>query len=173
MDDPLAFFITFSCHGTWLHGDAPGSVDRNHNRPGDPLLPPQCARVQANRERMDQPEYRLDAPRRRLVLHAVREVCAYRSWRLLAVHVRMTHVHAVVHADAAPERVMNDFKAYASRALNQAGVDAPDCKRWTRHGSTRYLWTQEEVDARIEYTLNGQGDPMERYPEPRPSEPRP
>ncbi len=34
MDLPLAYFITFHCYGTWLQGDAPGSVDRSHNQPG-------------------------------------------------------------------------------------------------------------------------------------------
>jgi hypothetical protein len=40
MDTPLAYFITFTCHGTWLHGDERGSVDRGHNAPGTPFLPP-------------------------------------------------------------------------------------------------------------------------------------
>jgi hypothetical protein len=28
-DYPLAYFITFRTHGTWLHGDQRGSVDRH------------------------------------------------------------------------------------------------------------------------------------------------
>lgn len=28
-DQPLAYFITFRTHGTWLHGDQRGSVDRH------------------------------------------------------------------------------------------------------------------------------------------------
>ena len=28
MSDPLAYFITFTCYGNWLHGDERGSVDR-------------------------------------------------------------------------------------------------------------------------------------------------
>jgi hypothetical protein len=31
-DQPLAFFITFTTYGAWLHGQAPGSVDREHNQ---------------------------------------------------------------------------------------------------------------------------------------------
>ena len=55
---------------------------------------------------------------------------------------------------------MNDFKAYASRKLNQAGLDKPDRKRWTRHGSTRYLWKPEQVQAAVDYVIHGQGSPM-------------
>ncbi len=36
---PLAYFITFRCYGTWLHGDRRGSVDRFHNIYGTPRLP--------------------------------------------------------------------------------------------------------------------------------------
>src|SRR4029077_14507206 len=37
---PLAYLITFRAHGTWLHGDRRGSVDRFHNRYGTPRIPP-------------------------------------------------------------------------------------------------------------------------------------
>ncbi len=40
MSTPLAYFITFTCCGTWLHGDERGSVDREHNTPGTPVLEP-------------------------------------------------------------------------------------------------------------------------------------
>jgi hypothetical protein len=83
---------------------------------------------------------------------------------LLVAHVRTNHVHGVVQAkDERPERVMNDFKAYASRALNRSSLDAADCKRWTRHGSTVYLWTDDEVLTRVRYVASGQGEPMAVY----------
>ena len=55
---------------------------------------------------------------------------------------------------------MNDFKAYASRGLNDAGFDNRERKRWTRHGSTRKLWTWEAVEAAIHYVVREQGEPM-------------
>lgn len=36
---PLAYFITFSCYGTWLHGGKETSVDRDHNIPNTEFLP--------------------------------------------------------------------------------------------------------------------------------------
>jgi hypothetical protein len=32
---------------------------------------------------------------------------------------------------------------------------------WTKHGSTRYLWTRISLDAAIDYVINQQGAPME------------
>jgi hypothetical protein len=40
---------------------------------------------------------------------------------------------------------MNEFKSYASRELNQSTSERPDRKRWARHGSTRWLWKDEDV----------------------------
>ena len=172
MNQPLAYFLTFTCYGAWLHGQRAGSVDRKHNAPGTLLVPADERRRNREQQRMDQPSYHLDAPRRRLVLQAIQEVCTYRQWELLALHVRPSHVHVIVHADAPPECVLNDFKAYASRALNASSLDAADCKRWTRHGSTLYLWTEASVEEKVHYVLYEQGEPMEVYAAINPSRDR-
>ncbi len=109
---------------------------------------------------MDQPPYHLDRVRRDAVLDAIRQVCAHRGWILLAAHVRTTHVHAVVEAEAPPERVMSDFKVYASRRLNRMGLDTPERKRWARHGSTRWLWKPQHISAAIQYVVAEQGEAM-------------
>lgn len=112
---------------------------------------------------MDQIPYGLDQTRRDAVLEAIREVCAHRGWCLLAAHVRTTHVHTVVDAEIPPERVMSDLKAYASRRLNRMGLDEPNRKRWTRHGSTRWLWKPRHVSAAMQYVLAEQGEPMSMF----------
>ena len=58
---------------------------------------------------------------------------------------------------------MTDFKAYASRNLNDAGFDQQERKRRTRHGSTRYLWKPEHEEAAIHYVVYEQGEPMAVY----------
>lgn len=104
------------------------------------------------------PAYELRLPEAGSVLKAIREVCAYRGWTLLAVHVRASHVHLVVAAKERPGKVMGDVKAYASRALNRGERRAT--RRWTRHGSTRYLWKSEQVYAAVQYVVHEQGEPM-------------
>ncbi len=163
--DEITAFISWTCYGQWLHGNARGSVDREHNLVDTPWLSPDSNLETEERNRMAHPPYSLDAERRRVVLAAIRQVCEYRKWILHAAHVRALHVHVVVSGAQTPERMMNDFKAYASRALNAAGIDPPDCKRWTRHGSTRYINDDAYLAAATNYVLNKQGDPMERFPE--------
>jgi REP element-mobilizing transposase RayT len=98
----------------------------------------------------------LDRRRREAVLSAIQAVCQHRAWNLLAAHVRSNHVQVVVEGEARPEKMMHAFKAYASRRLS----DEPDCKRWSRHGSTRWLWKRDEVSAAMRYVVEQQGDPM-------------
>jgi REP element-mobilizing transposase RayT len=159
----MRYFITFTCYGAHLHGDESGSVDRNHNVPGGRLADGNPARLALKREQMDQPPYSLDRVRREAVLSSLREVCSHRSWSLYAAHVRTNHVHIVVEADVRPEMVMNAFKSYASRGLNRMGGDGPERKRWARHGSTLWLWKDEDVREAIRYVVSGQGEPMAVY----------
>jgi hypothetical protein len=58
--------------------------------------------------------------------------------------------------------MMNDFKAYASRRLSEAGFEASACIRWTRHGSTKYIWDADYLSNAVNYALNKQGAAMQR-----------
>jgi REP element-mobilizing transposase RayT len=109
---------------------------------------------------MPQSPYELDATKRTTVLQGIEEACGRRNWTLLAAHVRTNHIHVVVAANEQPELVMQAFKSYASRALNQTALDGPNRRRWARHGSTRYLWTADAVNAAVHYVLCEQGEPM-------------
>jgi REP element-mobilizing transposase RayT len=109
---------------------------------------------------MQQPPYRLDRESRTAVLSALRGHCLHRGWSLLAAHVRTNHVHAIVEADVRPGKVMNELKSYASRELNRLDRDEPDRKRWARHGSTRWLWNDEDVQQALQYVVEEQGEPM-------------
>jgi REP element-mobilizing transposase RayT len=164
MDRPLAYFLTFTCYGTWLHGDERGSVDREHSAPGTPVLPPDAVRRASEQEDLDQPPYLLDQARRQATLHALCEIARRKGWMLYAAHVRSNHIHLVVTAEGAPERILNDIKTAVSRRLNKSFPAERDRTRWTRHGSTRYLWTEEAVAEKMRYVLEGQGEPLERYP---------
>jgi REP element-mobilizing transposase RayT len=159
----MIYLTTFSCYGRHLHGAESGSVDRKHNVPGTPILERDSSRMSAERECMDQPPYDLDQLRRDAVLEAMQEVCAHRGWSLLAAHVRTSHVHAVVEAEIPPERIMGDFKVYASRRLNLMGVDDAHRRRWARHGSTRWLWEPRHVSAAIQYVFAEQGNAMSAF----------
>ena len=159
----MRYFITFACYGSHLHGDDKGSVDRSHNAPGNRLLEANPDRVEVMKQQMEQAPYLLDSVRRAIVLTTLHEVCRHRHWILWAAHVRTNHIHAIIEAAVPPETVMNTLKSYASRSLNRLKIGPPDRKRWARHGSTRWLWKDDDVQEAIRYVVYGQGDPMEVY----------
>ena len=156
---PLAYFITFTCYGTWLHGDKSTSVDRQCKTFGTDFLIQNPMRANLVKKHMSEQPYLLDSSRRNIVLNAIKEVCFYRKWTLLAAHVRTNHVHIIVHAMVSPHQIMNTIKVYASRHLSLSKLD-DRVNRWTRHGSTRYLWKEENVEATIRYVVHEQGKPM-------------
>jgi REP element-mobilizing transposase RayT len=113
---------------------------------------------------MKQVPYLLATPvAREVVRHAIMKVCAFRSWWLYGLHVRTNHVHGVVGADVPPSRILNDWKAYATRALRRGGGTPLGGMAWTRGGSTHRIWTPEHLTAALRYVLKNQGDPLETY----------
>jgi len=159
---PLAYFITLRTYGTWLHGDERGTVDKNHNTYKTPMLAADPSRKIASAARMKDEPFLLAADSAALVEQTVREVCSHRGWNLRTVHARTNHVHIVVAANQSPERVMNDFKSWATRRLREHGYAGAEQTVWTGHGSTPYLWTEPQLMAAIEYVKNWQGGPLQR-----------
>jgi REP element-mobilizing transposase RayT len=103
-------------------------------------------------------------PRERVIVEAaIKEVCSVRDYILFGHNVRIEHVHVVVSNSALPERMMNSFKSYATRALRAAGLLGSESKAWSRHGSTRYLWTEDHVAIAIDYVVNWQGGELRRF----------
>jgi hypothetical protein len=163
-DDPLAYFITFHCYGAWLHGDERGSVDRNHNVFFEEPLPESLDSELRAGARLRWPPMSLGLRQRDVVAAAIREVAAHRGWHVFALNVRTSHAHVVIAADSAPEKVMSDLKARATRLMVNAGLLPPGRRPWSRHGSTRYVWDEDGLRAVVDYVAEGQGGDIPAMP---------
>lgn len=158
MSPPLAYFLTWTTYGAWLHGDERGSVDDEHNRFGTPVLGADEHRARRERERMRGEPLLLSEPMREIVDSTMREHAGIRQWDLLALNVRTNHVHVVVrcHGRVSPEKVMGEFKLWCSRRLREGGLVSVERPVWTEHGSTRWINHGQGLAAAIEYVMNGQ-----------------
>jgi REP element-mobilizing transposase RayT len=161
--DIIAYFITFTTYGTWLHGDERGSVDEAHRAHGALPAPPSPVREDATRQMMKWPPFTLDATARGVVDRTIREVCEHRKWNLKALNVRTNHVHVVVWTLDPATKVLSDLKAWCTRRLREAGCIEREREVWTEGGSKRKLFTEEGARNACEYTRTGQGAdlPME------------
>ncbi len=158
------YLITFRCYGTWLHGDERGSVDRRfYNRVGTEKIVPNPEMVGRKATQLKQEPFILGSRERTVVKKAIEEVCKVRGYGLYGINVRTNHAHIVVSNSGKPERIMDSFKAYATKALRAEGLIGDDFRPWSRHGSTRYLWTQEHVSQAVEYVVSGQGGELPSF----------
>ena len=163
-DTPLAYLITFRCHGTWLHGDERGSIDRFHNRYKSPYIDPNNQWHQHNAQMLTGEPVMLDASQRQSVEAAIRETCTFRQWYLQAVNARTNHVHTVVSIGLIkPKRALTAFKANATRQMRQDGCWRHEYSPWTEKGSKRYLWNERSVARAIDYVLYGQGEELPNF----------
>ncbi len=103
------------------------------------------------------------AESRATVRDAIVATCAFRSWFLHALHVRTDHVHAIVEAECAAGRVLNDWKAYATRALRSKKLVESDRLVWAHGGNAVTIARPEGLRTAIRYVLEQQGQPMEVY----------
>ena len=149
---PLAYFITFTTRGSWLHGDTRGSVTKNGQ-----FIAPNEHWVRSEMQNLNDPPLLLSPEQRSMVEQALRELCLKRHWSLHEVNVRSNHIHIVVTAvEIKPEKVMSDLKAKATRRLRKMKIISDTQKPWTERGSTRYLFTQEEFDNACHYVKDCQ-----------------
>ncbi|HKP69211.1 MAG TPA: transposase [Pyrinomonadaceae bacterium] len=160
-DTPLAFFISFRCYGTWLHGDDRGSVDRHHNDYGAPRIPRNDTWKRIEGGLTKHPPVRLDGARRKAVKDAIRETCEKRNWYLWAMNVRTNHGHAVITAAGRnPDLVLNALKANATRKMRECGCWPHEYSPWAEKGSKRRLWNEQSIARAIDYVNNRQGDDL-------------
>ncbi len=156
---PLAYFITFTTYGTWLHGDPRNSVIR---RAGISLPLGHEPSLNAwENQKLKHPVVVLDADKRQVVLKAIIEHCAIKNWALAAVHVRSNHIHTIVSANDRIQIVCTGLKSWATRALRRAGYNMP--RMWTKGASCRYIFTQAMLQKRLRYVMEEQGQAMQRY----------
>lgn len=85
---------------------------------------------------------------------AIVDSCAIRTWPLHAVAAERAHVHVVVSAPLAPERITQYLKSWATRYLRAQGHLVDHAHPWADHGSMRYLYSLAAVDERIRYVLD-------------------
>lgn len=160
---PLAYFLTFTCYGTHLHGSAKGSFSKTQNGFGSPSLLPSQPWERYRRHQLKELPFSLEKDGQAAVLQSILKAAQKRAWYLYAVHIRVTHIHIVVRANAPAERVLAYFKSYATQALGELTTIQPRKQYWTHHGSTRYLWDFQSLAAAEDYVLNHQGIKLAYY----------
>ncbi|MEZ6244350.1 MAG: transposase [Phycisphaerales bacterium] len=158
MPAALATFLTWTTYGTWLQGDARGSIVRVSAGRTRAIIP-SPALERSNRASLKHEPTRLDRRQRTAVESAIRRVCEHRDWTLHAINVRSNHVHLVATLTKDADAAMVDLKAWSTRRLRADGLIASDRRVWTKHGSTRQIHNAASLAAAVDYVVRFQDRP--------------
>jgi REP element-mobilizing transposase RayT len=152
MKYPLAYLITWTTYGTWLHGDERGSFDHSGN-----YIPPDPVRREAEAAMLVEDPVYLTPEQRAVVDALLVEACARLGWELHARNVRTNHVHVVVSAAAEGKQVRSRLKGLASLRLSEHAGLAPGTdkdgarKWWTEKGNIEEIWDARHLESAIRY----------------------
>ena len=156
---PIAFLITWTTYGTWLHGDTRGWVEKGTLG----IQVPDPERERQARAAMAEPEVRLSQVQRDIVEDTVRDHCRRRGWTMHAVRARTNHVHVVISADRDPEEMRDQLKAWCSHRLSDhAGLTRAVAKKagrrhwFTEGGDVQTIEDEEHLQNAIIYVLEKQ-----------------
>ncbi len=156
--EPLGYLITWTTYGTWLPGD-----DRGWNRKDicGIQLPDQPRRESAA-IKMTESEFRLTEADRAIVASTIEKHCLIRRWTLHTANARSNHVHLVVSAQGyATETVRDQLKAWCTRNLKASYPGRANF--WTEGASSRYLNTEDDLEAAILYVKEAQDRKGDEY----------
>jgi hypothetical protein len=141
IDEPLAFFITWTVYGTHLQGD-----QRGWRRRGKGWQEPQPQLAEWRRARLKLDLLLLSIEQRAVVESECRRHCEHRDWKLWAVNARTNHVHAVVTAVGRSGDIVRDqLKANCTRGLRAQWQVFCDRQVWSVGGDWECINTENDL----------------------------
>jgi REP element-mobilizing transposase RayT len=152
INEPMAFFITWTVYGSHLQGDAPGWRRR---RGGN--QPPQSRLADWRRGRLKHDVILLSAEQRMAVERECQRHCEVRGWHAWAFNARSSHVHAVITAPGCSGKTVRDqLKANATRALRERWSVFRERPVWTVGGDWACINSDDDLEQLCRYVLEAQ-----------------
>jgi REP element-mobilizing transposase RayT len=148
--------ITFGTYGTRLHGNPRPTVDRRHNQPGAPWIPPDASWEAAARRHMRFPPIRLTPEQCRFIQDTIPEICCRGGWHHRTNAAQPDHVHLLVDADPAihGQKIRRLIKRWLTQALNARWTLDPDHPWWAEQGSNLAIHDEAYLHNAFAYIQN-------------------
>ncbi|MCH8042307.1 MAG: transposase [Planctomycetes bacterium] len=160
---PLAYHITFGTYGTRLHGDPKGTVDRTHNRPGDPILGQNDAWMREEQSRMRFAAIFLTDQQRQFVEGVFPELCVECQWQYHVVAVAPDHVHALLTTRFDAKAVRKLLKRRLSQTLSERWPLVDGQVWWASGGSIKWIWNESYLSNVYNYIERQRFTPPDEY----------
>lgn len=99
------YHITIGTYGTRLHGGVAPTVERSHNKLGDPFVKADPGREYSERRRMTEAPCLFTEEQRCFVEEIVPELCERGKWIYHIVACQPDHVHLLVSSHVDPKEI--------------------------------------------------------------------
>lgn len=159
---PIAYHITWGTYGTRLHGDPRGTVDRDHNQFGEPIIDYDQHRWALESFGMKFDPVRFDPEQMIAVEVIVPPVCERGGWILHACACGPDHVHVLLNANADPKDVRRMMKRWVGQELSKQFHRTPGASWWAECGSTKHVFDKDYFHAALDYVRRQRATPDER-----------
>jgi REP element-mobilizing transposase RayT len=152
LNDPIAFFITWTVYGTHLQGDELG-----WHRWGKGEQAPEPDLTVWRHEKLKHPIVLLTREQRAAVEQECRRHCELRGWHAWALNARSNHCHIVVTARNYSGDVARDqFKANCTRKLREQSPIFRDRPVWTVGGDWKCINHEDDLEKVCCYVKDAQ-----------------
>jgi REP element-mobilizing transposase RayT len=148
---PLAYHLTWGTYGTRLHGDPRGTVDREMNRFGDPIIDRDTEWESQETALLRFPRRILTIEQRVFIESQFEGICARGSWKPIGIAAATDHVHAILTASAEGKAIRKWLKRWISEAMNTKWSLQSEEVWWAECGSIKWIWTEDYLDRAVEY----------------------
>jgi REP element-mobilizing transposase RayT len=166
--DLIAFHITWGTYGTRLHGDPRGTVDREHNEFGTPVLGYDEHRWEREKERLKFPPVILTRPQMIFIEQTLPSVCVRGGWEHITGAAGPDHVHEIVKSNTDPEVIRRLLKRWSGQMLMKRYQGEPGCPQpgtgatwWAESGSIKWIGDQRYYANAVRYVRGQRASPPE------------
>jgi Transposase IS200 like len=136
---PSAYQITWGTYGTRLHGDPRGTVWRDENLYGEPIVDSDAQWQHEESVRRRFPPRILTESQRQHVESNAKQICQRGDWDLRAIAAASDHVHCLVQALVDGEDIRKWLKRWLSESLSQRWPLRPGEVWWSECGSVKWI----------------------------------
>ena len=144
----LAYHITIGTYGTRLHGGVALTVERPHNKRGEPFVAVNADREQMARQKMKETPCYFSTEQRLFVETTIPQICEQGRWTYHIAACQGDHVHLLVSAQVEPKAIRRWFKTWLTQRLNEEYGR----RTWfVDSGSTKWVKDQRYFDTAFEY----------------------
>ncbi|MGD0140842.1 MAG: hypothetical protein ABSD28_18415 [Tepidisphaeraceae bacterium] len=147
----IAYHITWGTYGTRLHGDPRGTVDREHNQRGSPILGFDEHRWEQEKQRLKFPPVRLMDEQRIFAESLIPNVCQRGHWTHRSCAVGSDHVHVILTSEHDPETIRRLLKRWLGQELSRHYPLPPGATWWAECGSIRWITEEEYYSNALQY----------------------